>query len=71
MLTISGCQTIEYIDYAVILPPTPEREELKQPTTIKECAEIIAYYDNLVCLWELWGESVKEIINKKEVDKIE
>ena len=44
------------------LPPKPQRQELKEPTNLKECAEIIVYYESLVEEWESWGETVTLIV---------
>lgn len=46
-----------------MLPPEPQRKTLSSPSSIREYAEIIAYYDELVCEWELWAETAKEIIS--------
>ncbi len=46
----------------VILPPEPQRRIQKNPETIKDYAQIILYYDNLVKEWEFWAASVKKII---------
>lgn len=41
----------------------PERSELQTPRTIKDYAEIIIYYECLVQDWELWGKTVKELVD--------
>ena len=56
MLTITGCVSKQKKE--VLLPPKPQREELQQPTNLKECAEVIAYYESLVEEWESWGDTV-------------
>ena len=63
MLTTTGCRTTK-VEYIIVLPPRPEREEIKAPTTVKECAEIINYYEHLVQLWEAWGDTVDATIEK-------
>lgn len=37
---------------------------LKNPQNIQDCAEIIAYYEGLVCEWEAWGETVSAMIDE-------
>lgn len=63
MLTITGCRTTK-VQYVVVLPPTPKREEIKAPQTVKECAEVINYYEHLVQTWEAWGADVNATIEK-------
>ena len=43
------------------LPPRPERQEIQAPQTLKDCAEIINYYEHLVEEWEAWAELVEEM----------
>lgn len=43
----------------------PIREELEEVKTVKDMAEVINYYDNLVTEWEHWGLSVEKLL---EVD---
>ena len=45
------------------LPPKPQRQELESPTNLKECAEMIVYYEALVEEWESWGETVSDMVN--------
>jgi hypothetical protein len=59
----TGCRTTR-VQYVVILPPKPQREEVKAPQTVKECGEVINYYNSLVKLWEAWGDKVSEEIEK-------
>ena len=54
----TGCQTTKQKND---LPPKPERQELQAPQTLKDCAEIINYYEHLVEEWEAWGELVEEM----------
>ena len=54
----TGCQTTKQKNE---LPPKPERQELQAPQTLKDCAEIINYYEHLVEEWEAWGELVEEM----------
>lgn len=46
----------------IVLPPKPQRQKLKAPEELKDYALIIVYYDNLVEQWELWGETVENLI---------
>ena len=64
MLTISGCRTTKVIE--IELPPKPCRQEIKAPTNITECAEVINYYEHLVQQWEEWGNSVDAILTDIE-----
>ena len=64
-LIIIGCKTTKQAEQVeIVLPPKPQRETLKNPQNIQDCAEIIAYYEGLVCEWELWGEQAENAINK-------
>lgn len=60
-LTITACKSPPKVE--PMLPPEPQRKTLSSPSSIREYAEIIAYYDELVCEWELWAETAKEIIS--------
>ena len=44
------------------LPPKPQRQELEPPTNLKECAEMIVYYESLVEEWETWGDTVTKMV---------
>lgn len=57
-LTTAGCATLRKAD-EVVLPPAPERTEQKAPETLKDWAEILAYYEFLVQEWEAWGRAVQ------------
>ncbi|MBR3197094.1 MAG: hypothetical protein IKF66_01185 [Methanobrevibacter sp.] len=46
----------------IVLPPKPQRSEIKTPAELKDYALIIIYYENLVEQWELWGETAEKII---------
>lgn len=68
MLTINTCTTVkEYVKVQYILPPFPEREEIILPDNpvLSDYAEIILYYDTLVQKWEVWGKTVKKILDTK------
>lgn len=61
LITINSCKTLPEVK--IELPIEPQRKELIPPTTLKEYAQIIAYYDELVQEWELWAKTTKEIIS--------
>ena len=50
----------------IVLPPKPQRQELETPTELKDYALIIVYYDCLVEEWEVWGETVTNIIEAEK-----
>ena len=58
MLIMAGCRTTKQKESKTELPPKPERQELEAPQSLKDCAEIINYYECLVEEWEAWGETV-------------
>ena len=62
-ITITGCRTTK-VEYIVVLPPKPVRQEITPPKNVSECAEVINYYDSLVKLWEAWGETVEKTVEK-------
>ena len=65
LLTTIGCKTTKQAEQVeIILPPKPQRQTLKNPQNIQDCAEIIAYYVGLVCEWEAWSEQAENAINK-------
>ena len=54
----TGCQTTKQKND---LPPKPERQEIQAPQTLKDCAEIINYYEHLVEEWEQWSVVVSDL----------
>lgn len=56
--TTTGCRTTKQKNE---LPPKPERQKIQAPQTLKDCAEIINYYEHLVEEWEAWSELVEEM----------
>ena len=65
-LIITGCRTTK-IEKEIILPPKPQRQELKSPESLSDLADTLNYYEHLVQDWENWGERVEAILteNKK------
>lgn len=63
LIITAGCKTTK-VEYVIILPPKPAREEIKNPTSVAECAEVINYYNSLVKQWEAWGETVEKTLQK-------
>ena len=59
---MTGCKTTEV--YTPALPPKPQRIRIETPHSVKDYAEIIAYYEKLVQEWELWGETVESVIGE-------
>lgn len=59
---MTGCKTLK-ID-APALPPKPERSRIETPHSVKDYAEVIAYYERLVQEWELWGDTVESVIGE-------
>ena len=62
MLTITGCVSNPKAE--IVLPPKPERAERKHISNIREAALVIAYYEEQLLLWENWGDSVTNIVDK-------
>lgn len=61
VLTTTGCRTTKDVQ-KIEIPPKPQREEQKAPENIREVAELLNYYEHLVEEWELWGETVENLI---------
>ena len=57
---MTGCRSNK-IEKVYVLPPKPQRKELTAPQSLKDCAEIINYYEHLVEEWEAWSELVEEM----------
>lgn len=71
LLIIQGCVSTK-IENQIVLPPKPQRSEIKTPVELKDYALIIIYYENLVERWELWGETAEKIIYaEKREDPVE
>ena len=65
LLIILGCKTTKVEEREITLPPKPQRQELKEPESIKDLADILNYYEHLVQEWEVWGDSVETIVSDK------
>ena len=60
---MTGCKTTEkIIQTKYVLPPKPQRKELKDPQTIQDYAQVLNYYEHLVQEWEQWSSVVEEMI---------
>ena len=64
-LIIQGCKTTK-VEKEIILPPKPQRQELKAPQDLKDIAELLNYYEHLVQLWEEWGDKAEKLITTKK-----
>ena len=64
-LIILGCRTTK-VEKEIILPPKPQRQELKAPQDLKELADTLNYYEHLVQDWENWGDSVSKLIETEK-----
>lgn len=62
MLIMTGCVSKPKAE--IVLPPKPERTERKHISNIREAAELITYYEAQIELWESWGDSVTNIVEK-------
>lgn len=61
-LTMTGCVTRPKAK--VILPPMPQRAEMKEPQSLAEIALYINYLEHLVQQWEEWGERTQNIVEE-------
>jgi len=62
MLTILSCRSTKQTEKEIVLPPKPVRRELKPVENAKDLALTLVYYEALVQEWELWGETVEDIV---------
>lgn len=60
-LIIIGCRTTK-INKEIILPPKPQRQELKAPNGLADMVQTLNYYEHLVQQWESWGSTVETIL---------
>lgn len=64
VITVS-CKTTQI--KPIVLPPTPQRQELKELTDIEntpDLVDMIIYYESLVEKWEAWGDCVQEMVEQ-------
>ena len=69
-----GCRsTPELVLPNYILPPKPQREEIRPVPDNDDLviwkkwfSGVFVYYEELVQKWELWGESVEIIVSPEE-----
>jgi hypothetical protein len=64
-LIITGCKTTK-VEKEIVLPPKPQRQELKAPQDLKELADTLNYYEHLVQDWENWGDTVSKLIETEK-----
>ena len=62
MLIILSCRSTKQNEKEIVLPPKPVRRELKPVENTKDLALTLVYYEALVQEWELWGETVEDIV---------
>ena len=60
MLTTTACVTKPKAE--ITLPPKPQRQEQKEPTNLKEIADLLNYYEHLVQQWETWGDITERMV---------
>lgn len=65
---MTGCATTKKSD--VVLPPKPERVEIQEIKTTADFASVLNYYETLVQKWELWGETVENIIYEENPPRL-
>lgn len=58
---MTSCVTND-VQREIELPPRPERKELPEIRNLKDCAVALNYYEHLVQEWELWGNTVMDIV---------
>lgn len=64
-LIITGCKTTK-VEKEIVLPPKPQRQELKSPESLSDLADTLNYYEHLVQDWENWGERVEAILTEEK-----
>lgn len=64
-LIITGCRTTK-IEKEIVLPPKPQRQELKEPDSLSDIVQALNYYEHLVQQWENWGATVEIILTYSE-----
>lgn len=64
-LITTGCRTTK-TEKGIVLPPKPQRQELKSPENLSNLADTINYYEHLVQEWELWADTIEAILTDVE-----
>ena len=64
-LIIQGCRTTK-IENEIELPPKPQRQELKEPESLSDLADLLNYYEHLVQDWENWADCAEKLIKQKK-----
>ena len=65
---MTGCKTTE-IRTVYVLPPRPQRQELTNPKTLNDYAQMLNYYEHLVQEWEHWGDTVLLMVENQNSGK--
>lgn len=65
ILITTGCRTTK-VEREIVLPPKPQRQELKAPKDLKDLADLLNYYEHLVEDWENWGNTVSKLIETEK-----
>ena len=65
-LTIQGCKTTK-IEKEIVLPPKPQRQELKSPESLSDLADVLNYYEHLVQEYEVWADTVDAILTEEKI----
>ena len=60
---MTGCKTTK-IKNEIQLPPRPQREIQKAPQDLRDYANLINYYEHLVQEWEMWGDTVADLLKE-------
>lgn len=69
-LIIQSCAS-KPTQYEIILPPKPQRQEQKEPTNLKEIADLLNYYEHLVQQWETWGDVTERLVQMNNKGMVE
>ena len=69
-LITTSCATNK-VQRKVYLKQRPEREELPEIRSVKDCAVALNYYEHLVQKWELWGNQTIETLQSAEIEIVE
>ena len=62
-ILLGGClTTTEYVTVKPEYSFPPVREQLDEPETVEDLANMIVYYEEILSEWESWGISVYETL---------